>query len=370
MAEDPLDLLPQRARWSSSPQPQDLALLPGCAAVYCLGAEDGRPVQLATTQHLRRAVAARLSPDPSASLPRADLTGLVRRVAWREVAHPFEARWRHYELARRMYPADYRERIGFGPAWFLHVAWDATIPEIAVTERVWRLPGAFVGPWPTQRLAQQALEDLWDLFDLCRYPEQVRRTPAGRRCAYADMGRCDAPCDGSAPITDYGARCRAAWDFACGAVGAWIDEATERMKAAASRHAYERAALLKNQIARAEQWLARTFPMVHPVERLRLLLGLPATRRKAWKLVLFREGCLIDGPLISDRRLAADLPDWLRDAVGLPPPLLDDHVRMEHTWLLAHFLAHREAQGAIIEPLADPVAHDALAAVVISRMKR
>jgi len=79
----------------------------------------------------------------------------------------------------------------------------------------------------------------------------------------------------------------------------------------------------------------------------------PATRRKAWKPFLFRRGHLTDGPLLPDRKLAAQTPTWLAEALRQPPDQLDDVVRMEQTWLVAHFLQHKEARAAIIEWLPD-----------------
>jgi DNA polymerase-3 subunit epsilon len=370
MIEAVAGALPEVAHWVSCPGRTELSALPGCAAVYMLSTDDERPVQLASTQHLRRAVIARLCRSESVSPVRADLTELVRTVRWRQVSHPLEARWRYFELARLLYPEDYRKLVSFGPAWFLHVDWARPIPDIRVSERVWRLSGEFIGPWPTQRACQQALEGLWDLFDLCRYPEQVRKAPGGTRCSYAEMGRCDAPCDGSAPLAAYLLRSQAAWHFASGGVEPWITDATSRMHSAAQRRQFELAGQLKQQIAFARGWVENWSSIVRPVALLRLVIALPVTRRKAWKLLAFMDGAIADGPIVGTRKLGDGLRSWLATVKPDLRSTPDDEARMEYTWLLAHFLHHREAKQAAIVRVRHPIDAEEVAAVVLRRAGR
>ena len=340
-------LLPEVHTWSGQPQASEVALLPGCPAVFLFVDGRGAPVQLLTAQHLRRVVLSRLSGSPPRTR-RADLAGVVRGVRWRPVHSGFETRWWHYRVARVLHPDGYRKLVGFGPAWFLHIDWSRRVPEPRVTERIWCQPGDCIGPWPTQRACQQALDGLRDVFDLCRYPEQVRKAPAGTACAYAEMGRCDAPCDGSAPLPRYVERLRAAWAFAAGEIESWMQSATQRMRHAAAQQRYELAALLRQQLEFARLWRERWLPVVRPAAQLQWLLVLPATRRKAWKPFLFREGDLTDGPLIAEHKLAVEVPGWLTGQLSRPAAALDAVVRMEQTWLVAHFLQHREAQSAIV----------------------
>lgn len=364
--------LPSQLPVASAP---DRAALPGSPAVYLLLDAEQRPIQLATTQHLRRAVIARLSEPPAEEKTRrADLAQIVRAVAWRAVACPFEARWCYWRLARRLHPQDYRERIDFGPAWFLHVDWSLPVPELRVTERIWRLPGSFCGPWPTHKSAQQALEGLWDLFDLCRYPEQVRRTPHGTRCSYAEMGRCDAPCDGSAPLADYVQRSRAAWSFAAGNAAKWIADAQERMRSAAAGLRFELAAQIKQQIAFAGDWRAHAEPVVRTEANFRCVLAVRVTRRRACKLFAFDRGALHEGPLVQARTLQSQLAAWLPTLTALEPSAQPDIVRMEQTWLLARLiLADARDDAAIVWLSADRAPADAsaeLAVAVEQQLKR
>lgn len=350
-----LAALPECHTWSDRPDAEALKPLPNTPAVYLLCDEQGSPVQLATTQALRRLLTARLTDAKAAQPGKADLAAITRGVRWRPLHTPFEGRWWYYRLARALYPRQYRKLVSFGPAHFLHVDWTAAIPEIRTTDRIWRLAGEFLGPFPSGKAAQDALETLWDLFDLCRYPEQVRKTPHGSRCAYAEMGRCDAPCDGSAPLPRYVARCHAAWSFAGGGQQAWIATAENRMRSAAAEQQFEVAAQIKNQLAGARDWQKRWTGRVGSAESLNEALGLPVTRRKAWKWIMFRNGDLSDGPVVPDRRLTQDVPAWLAAQLAEVHSPAEPEVRMEQTWLWCHLLQRAEADAALRVPLPEPV---------------
>ncbi|MGE0481737.1 MAG: hypothetical protein AB7Q17_14825 [Phycisphaerae bacterium] len=347
--------LPASASWPATPDEPAIRALPAGPAVYLLHDDAARPVQLATTQDLRRALLARLVERTDADARRADLGAIVRGVRWCEVHSAFEARWRYWQLARELHALDYRERVGFGPVYFLCVDNAAAVPEIEITTKVWSPVGGCVGPWPTQAAAREALAGLWDLFDLCRYPEQVRRAPHGARCAYAEMGRCDAPCDGGAPLPAYRERVRAAWRFACGAIDAWQREATERMKAAATAQRFEAAGLLKAQLAFAARW-RRQWPLVRPVDDWQALFAIPVPRRRSWKLFHFARGELRAGPVARLRELAGAARTFVSAAAPSVDRAADEIARMEQAWLFAQFLFRRESAHAALVWLAGAAA--------------
>ncbi len=427
--------LPHVATWDPLPTVEQLAAIPNAPAVYVLIDGVDQPVQLATTQQLRRLLRSRLLEPPPPGVARTDLTAVVRGVRWRPVTCRLETDWWYWRLARRLHPLDYLERVAFGPTWFLQLGLErepgaetpaptgrafmppaATIaaarpsssgrvPLITITTSP--APGSFasaheqrgdsnlpaaptvesntqcLGPFPGRAAAQRALEGLWDLFDLCRHPEQVRRLPLGRRCAYADMGRCDAPCDGSAAPAAMAARTAAAWEFATRDTQPYIADATRRMADAAAAQEYERAGLLKQQLSFAADWSRPQRAQARLFEAWRYAVALRAAHRKAWKLFWFDRGALLDGPLLTSRtarRTYEQLCEgraWLveaakrQDAVSMSaanaplaraawawfetvgrsaPPALDDDVRREQTWLFAGLLQnpHRERAGVVL----------------------
>lgn len=352
--------LPDRLVWPARPTSTDLAKLPNVPAIYLLEAADATPIQLATTQALRRLLISRLAEAPPTS-GRADLSAIARGVRWRALSTAFEGRWWYYRLARAIYPRDYRTLISFGPAWFLGVDFNRAVPELRVTERFTLTPGDCLGPWPTHAAVQEALTGLWDLFDLCRYPAEVRRTPHGKRCAYAEMGRCDAPCDGSVPLAPYVERCRVAWEFACGGVTHWLAAAEAEMRNAAAAQAYERAAQLKQQLVFARRWAQHWTPVIRTASNFCDAAALPVVRRKAWKLLLFRAGAISEGPIVPNRKLAQSAPLWFKQACRTESCAagteleFDPQERTEQAWLWSHLLFSRERAKALVHPLPDGV---------------
>ena len=349
-----LETLPETLAWSDRPRENDLAPLPACPAVYLLLTSSGAPVHLATTQHLRRLAISRLADPARGQHGKADLAEIVRTIRWREVYSAFEGRWWYYRLARELHPKQYRRLISFGPVWFLHFDNQQPLPELRITEFVWQAAGQYVGPWLTHDTCQKALEGLQDLFDLCRYPEQVRRAPRGQRCAYADMDRCDAPCDGSVALERYITRSRAAGEFARGTTGPWFHEARERMRQAALQERFEQAGIIKKQLHWAGKWEESRGRFIRPAEELNYLLAVPVTRRRSWRLFLFWRGALISGPVVSGRILPAEASGWLREQLEHLPEPADARIRAEQTWLVAHFLHSKEGDASLVEHL--PVA--------------
>lgn len=342
-------LLPEHRSFASPLTTEDIKGLPNAGAVYLLLDEAGAPILLASTSQLRKIVVSRLAAPPEdLARPRANLAEITRQIRWREVHSRFEADWWYYRAAKVLYPADYRKRLSFGPAWFLHVDWNARVPELRVTDRIWRIAGEFVGPFPDRAAGQQALEGLWDLFDLCRYPEQVRQAPHGQHCAYAEMGRCDAPCDGSAPLAAMIERTHAAWRFAGGQVQEWIAVAEERMREAAASLRFEVAGQLKQQIEFARRREKLWGNVLRREYELECLLLLPVLRRRAYKPFVFRHGDLISGPVCKPRTAARDVATWFPESAAQPPSACEDTTRMEQTWLVANLLARLRQDAALV----------------------
>ncbi len=340
--------MPESCAWAHRPAVEDLAALPNSPALYLLVSGDGAPVQLATTQALRRLLVGRLTDPERQQAGKTDLAAIARGVRWRPLSTAFEGRWWYYRVAREMYPREYRRLMSFGPARFMRVDLGRAAPDLRVSERIWNQEGDFVGPWPSRKECQEALDGLVDHFDLCRHPEQIHKAPGGTRCSYAEMGRCDAPCDGSVPLAEYVQRCRAAWEFATGGAGEWISSAEPLMRQAAFEQNYESAGRIKHQLEFARRWEARWEGRVRVASELNYFLALPVARRRAWKLVLFRGGHIDDGPVVQQRRIGVEAPAWLRDQLALTPTVVPPIVRMEQTWLICHMLHSRERESAVV----------------------
>jgi hypothetical protein len=162
----------------------------------------------------------------------------------------FEAELTQIRFTRTLMPKVYRQTIAAWQPWLLSLdlargTWKAC----ALSDAVASGDGAvLVGPMPDKAAPVILGELLDDVFDLCRYPAELGRAPSGRACAYKEMGRCPAPCDGSELWPEFLARFEAAAS-ALASVGQLVEAIENRMREAAAKCDFERGAHLKELAA-------------------------------------------------------------------------------------------------------------------------
>src|SRR6266849_10937203 len=93
------------------------AALPASPAVFAVEARaefTGAKLYLLRTANLRRRVARLLGP-PEPSSKRLNLREFAARVRYHVVGSPFELSFLHWQHARRLWPAGYRDRLRMRP---------------------------------------------------------------------------------------------------------------------------------------------------------------------------------------------------------------------------------------------------------------
>lgn len=330
--------------------------LPGGGGVYALSDEADRLVLLASGESLRRAITYRLAPPPEASRRRADLRSVVRRVRWRRTYSPFETAFEYHRAARIVLPDQYLEYCTFGPAWFVVVEPDACLPRLFVTkylpsgsDQEARAGQVCLGPFPTRATAERFVETLRDLFDLCRYHHILEQTPQGEPCAYHEMGKCPAPCNGSITLERYRAMMRAAAEFGAGQWRAHVPQWEKEMHTLAGAQEFEKAGRIKQRIGRAA-WLAgRDLRLVRPIERFSYLILQRGRGTTHIRPFFVRGGCVERGEEVSRRDLPEAAKTWLE--VMTTPPAgqrdVDAALQSEWIWLVSHYLFKGEAAAGL-----------------------
>jgi excinuclease UvrABC nuclease subunit len=180
-----------------------LRAVPARWVVYLMSDADDRPVQLLCVKNLRASLKRRLGGNEEVGPSRrVNYRDLIRLVRFRRVDSAFEADWLYYELARQLFPQTYQGMVGFRPAWFVHVNPEAAFPRYLKTIDLSR-EGVYVGPVEDKHVAARLIELVEDMFDLCRYYNLLVESPKAKACAYKEMGKCPAPCDGSVSMEQY-----------------------------------------------------------------------------------------------------------------------------------------------------------------------
>lgn len=225
-----------------------LKQVPARWVVYLFVDVDDQPVQLLCVKNLRASLKRRLGGEEIVGpTRRVNYRELVRGVYWQRVDSAFEADVVYYEAARQLFPSTYRGMVGFRPAWFAHINPDAPFPRYTKTTDLSRQTGTLIGPLEDKHAAARLIELAEDAFDLCRYYNILVESPSARACAYKEMGKCPAPCDGSISMDQY----RRLVELSVSALvdpADYIRDQKRRMEQAAAELRFETAGKIKSYI--------------------------------------------------------------------------------------------------------------------------
>jgi len=249
-----------------------LRAIPAKRGVFALVADDGVVVLLTTAADIRDRLRHRLTADDGDERRRtADLREITAAVYWRLTYSRFETDWQYAELARALWTETYGRLLKRRSAWFVAADTEGKCPCFQTV----RSPGGpceHFGPFATRRAAEDYIAALTDVFDLCRCVHILRRAPHGSPCAYKQMGRCAAPCDGTSSMESYRRQIRRAVRFAAGCRRPQRDRLTAEMNAAAAAQQYERAGTLKSRLRRLDSFDDPRLAEVRPLSDFRFVL--------------------------------------------------------------------------------------------------
>ncbi len=299
---------------------------------------DGATLLLAATGHLRDFIAQRFNEagEPSA---RADLAPITARILACPTGSAFESDLFVLERARVADPTLYRKitqqnrraLLVLDPRSGTWRSAETTGLTLGPDERV-------IGPCLSTKSAQLLGETLDDCFELCRYPAQLALAPEGTPCAYKEMGRCPAACDGSEPINAYHARFSRAIAAAEAGVDAWAGATQAQVKRASAELDFEGAAQLKRRLDAISGLPRDQLGHAASLMSFSCVIITPTTRRgwaQCW--VFNASGCV---PLCSigllDNELLGVLPALLaswRSPMGFEQSQLDRFSLIARHWL-------------------------------------
>ena len=326
-----------------------LHAVPAKWVVYLLSDADDRPVQLLCVKNLRASLKRRLGGDePIGPSRRVNYRDLVRNVRWRRVDSAFEADWLYYEIARELFPRTYQGMVGFRPAWFVHVTPETDFPRYIKTTDLSRR-GLYVGPVEDKHAAARLIELVEDSFDLCRYYNILVEAPSGKACAYKEMGKCPAPCDGSISMELY----RGLIEWSAKTLidpGDAVREHNQRMRQAAGELRFESAAKIKAHVDQLSQLGKGPFRHARLLKDFHFVSFQHGPGQDAVKVFLIDPGeireiiCLCDEPQRPSETLRA-----VFEAFADTPPAPVDQTGAERIGIVAHHLfSSRQSHGIFL----------------------
>jgi excinuclease ABC subunit C len=284
----------------------------------------GAKTYLLHTANLRQRLTRLLGP-PEPGSKRLNLREFAARVRYRVVGSPFELNFLHWQHARRLWPAEYRERVRLRPPAVLKVSLANAYPRCYATRRI-SMNGFYFGPFASRRAADAFASGFLDLFKIRRCQIKIRRDPSYPGCMYSEMKMCLAPCFAGCTKEEYDAELgRVVAFLATG--GASLTAELERERESASEALdFERAAAVHRRIEKAAEALRGLPELARRLEDLNAVILQRAAEENTIAVFVVRAGRIEEPRMLRFAELASEprsveqiLREWLE-----PPS--DDNV--------------------------------------------
>ena len=306
--------------------PAFLANVPAKWAVYLLTDANDLPFQLLCVKNLRSSLATRLAEHPADEKTRSiPYRQVVRNIHYLRVDSELEADWRYQTLLQQLFPQAYRLMLADREFWFISTDLAKPLPRFIATNQPLTGPAdSTFGPIGNKHSAGKCVELIQDAFDLCRYYSILTQTPAGQACAYKQMQKCPAPCDGSISMPMYQQMIQSAAGFLADP-HPFITQHEQRMQAAAGTLQFEAAGKIKAFVQQLQSLTANHFKNIVPLPQLQFaaILRGPSARQIKLMLLSPREVRLIGeyGPDDTDDALVqlATPPAFPPESPANPP---------------------------------------------------
>jgi DNA polymerase-3 subunit epsilon len=222
---------------------------------------------------------------------------------------------------------------------------DERYPRLSVVRTLKADGLAYLGPFRSKRAADEVVLAIWDAIPIRR----CRSGPGSRsgKCASAQMGRANCPCDGKLDHSEYGSLVDQLISALHGSPGKLLDRLTERMARLASEQRYEEAAwardrhdALVNALRRTWEWQALALAGWIEVEN-----GDGAT-------ALIDHGSLVETrPAGRSPRLRNVLPEPVKTATVAPSVEASEEAAIIWRWLQSNQVKLIECTGTFAYPL-------------------
>lgn len=255
------------------------SFFPRRAGVVVLLGDGDAVVLISAAGDLRAFLSDRLDEEIERDGRRADLRPVTKRILAYCCGIGMETQWLLGRIAMERDEDLLRELMERSSAQMLVLHSDPMRWSVIDSTRMQGAIGRWIGPIPKESVARRIGEALDELFSLCRYPKELALAPNGNACAYKEMGKCPAACDGSETMEQYAERFDAAWELINGGLDAAVERSERAMGEASSAMDFEaagrhkRAAELLSAVPRSERTLARS------LDRMLILVIAPCALR-------------------------------------------------------------------------------------------
>lgn len=274
--------------------------LPAKHACFIILNEEGAPLKLATTGNLRQAVISHFQKqtptheldDQSEQSKTSQMYACVEvkqtiTVKYTLTANNLESELAYHTHATVIAKQDHRQFLKLRKVYWVTLNPDA-VPLTWKMKSSRQLDTAdqyIFGPYASQNKANSIIECLQDLFDLCRYPDELAKAPHGKACVYEEMNKCPAPCDGRISLEAYQGQIDESLAVMTHGPERWIENTQQQMQQAADGLQFELAARLKHKLERAGTLTHPSNKHISELKHIKLLTRQPGSTATKQRLL-------------------------------------------------------------------------------------
>ncbi|MDT9593802.1 DEDD exonuclease domain-containing protein [Nocardioides zeae] len=335
--------------------------LPHAPGVYLFVDDADRVLYVGTSRDLRTRVRSYFTSSETRSRM-GEMIGIAERVRAVECATTLEARVRELRLIAEHKPR-YNRRSRFPERTHFVKLTQEPWPRLSLVTKVLDDDAVYLGPFGSRKAAERCVEVLHETFPLRQCTGRLPRSPSRSACVLAELGRCLAPCDGSASELEYAAVVARVERALVADAAAVVDHVTTRMETYAAQERYEEAGVHRDRLAAFVRGVSRS-------QRLRSLTGctelVAALREQSgrWAVHVVRHGRLAAAGVIpaghdahayvASLRAAAET---VRPAPGPVPAASAEESEAVLTWLEQPGVRLVDVDGEWALPVAGAARH-------------
>ncbi len=285
--------------------------LPHSPGVYLFKDEQEHVLYVGTSKDLRSRVRTYFTSSESRSRM-GEMVRLAASVTGVECATPLEARVRELRLIAAHKPKYNRRSRHPEKVHWLKLTVEPW-PRLSLVRKVSDDGAAYLGPFGSRRRAELCLAALHEAFPVRQCTGRLPVRPSRSSCALAEMGRCLAPCDGTATVEQYAELVATLRDNLVHRADEVVESLTARMDRLAAAERYEEAAVQRDRLAAFLRAATRT----QRIGALSSCAELVAARREddhRWAVHVVRHGRLAAAGVIPGDAHAGEWVHQLRES--------------------------------------------------------
>jgi DNA polymerase-3 subunit epsilon len=317
--------------------------VPDEPGVYALTNSSGTALYVGKAKQLSDRLRSHFTAVESKGARKRKMLQKVRDVDWETTGTELEAILRESRLIKTKKPRYNRAQRRYYNRPFIRLNATHEYPTISWTRTLKDDGAEYYGPVRNTERAEMVVDVVSRFFRLRECDDE--RLHLGRRCLYADMDRCTAPCETEDPDA-YREAVRRVRAFLTGQDRSVLDRLRERMREAAEEHDFEKAAEFRDTVEPLERILERQQVAAAPVRQHHAVLVHRGDDAASVDALFVRFGRFVESvacavPLPSEQR--ATLLERCRthfDPEADPPSDFSkratDEVRLLAHWTNAH----------------------------------